>query len=83
MSAPSSHAIGKEVPETSTTVLIGREEKQGEEAPSNVDTAEGPEARIGQKRFCIVGDDSLWECMSLDLGTSQNGLRGQAGGSLR
>jgi hypothetical protein len=40
------------------------EGKQGEEAHCNVDTAEGPEARIEQKRFCIVDDDSLWECMS-------------------
>jgi hypothetical protein len=37
---------------------------EGKPAPSNVDTAEGPEARIGQKRFCIVGDDSFWECTS-------------------
>jgi hypothetical protein len=42
-----------ELAETSMSALIGREGKQSEEAPSNVDTAEDSEARIEQKR-CVL-----------------------------
>ena len=40
---------------------MGRDEKRGEEAPSNVDTGEGSFARTERKRVCDVGDGRSWE----------------------
>jgi hypothetical protein len=53
---PSFRAIWKETAETSMHAPMGRDEKRGEEAPSNVDTGEGSVARTGRKRV-FDGDD--------------------------
>ena len=50
MRVPSLRAIRKETAETSIRAPIGRDEKRGEELPSNVDTGEGSVASTGRKR---------------------------------
>lgn len=54
---PSLRAIRKETAETSMRAPMGRDEKRGEEAPSNVDTGEGSAARTGRKRVFDRDDD--------------------------
>ena len=58
---PSLSEIWKEAGETSMRAPMGRDEKRGEEAPSNVDTGEGSFARTERKRVCDVGDGRSWE----------------------
>ena len=58
---PSLRAIRKETAETSMRAPMGRDEKRGEEAPSNVDAGEGSAARTGRKRVFDRDDDRSWE----------------------
>ena len=58
---PSLRAIRKEVGDTSIRAPTGRDEKRGEEAPSNVETGEGSFARTVRKRVCDVDDNRSWE----------------------
>jgi hypothetical protein len=58
---PSLRAIRKETAETSMRAPMGRDEKRGEEAPSNVDTGEGSAARTGRKRVFDGDGDRSWE----------------------
>lgn len=66
---PSLCAIRKETAETSTRAPIGRDEKRGEELPSNVDTGEGSAASTGRKRVGDVDGDRSGE------GSLSEGLR--------
>lgn len=54
---PSLCAIRKEAAETSMRAPIGRDEKRGEELPSNVDTGEGSVASTVRKRVGRVDGD--------------------------
>jgi hypothetical protein len=54
---PSLRAVWKDAAETSMRVPIGRDEKRGEEAPSNVETGEGSGARTERKRVFVIDED--------------------------
>ena len=63
---PRLRAIRKEAAETSIRAPMGRDEKRGEELPSNVDTGEGSVASTERKRVCDVCGGRLCESWSFE-----------------